>query len=138
MSKCFLLIYILIIRCKWYSDIYCTYNSWREKLHTASSLLCYWIKSWMIQKSTNLCMFKLCSHLHSIFLSVYVSGFLKWYIVMRGWISDMGTRVYSYKCHIFVDQIATVVTTSFYIKYISGLKIIQKNFPQKYNKESRY
>ena len=42
------------------------------------------------------------------------------------------TRVYSCKCHTFVDEITTVMTTFVYLKYINGFKIIWKYLPQKY------
>ena len=50
------------------------------------------------------------------FSFIDVSAFPNWYMVVRGQISGSRTQFYSYKCHIFVDKITTVVTTSVYIK----------------------
>ena len=55
---------------------------------------------------------------------IEVSRFPDGYLVMRGKTSGRGIQVYAYKCHIFVDKITTVVTTSVNIKYISWFKLI--------------
>ena len=43
-------------------------------------------------------------------------------------VGQRGIQFNSNKSHIFVYKIITVVITSVYVKYISGLKIIQKTF----------
>ena len=55
---------------------------------------------------------------------------------MRGQTSSRAGQVYSYKCHKFVNNIVAVLTTSVYVKYITGRKIICKNLPQKDIKEN--
>ena len=70
-----------------------------------------------------------------MYLFVYVLGFCCWYTVMREQTSGRGTRVYLRDCHLFVGKICIVVTTSAYIKHVSGFKISEntslKNIIQK-------
>ena len=67
---------------------------------------------------------------------IEVSRFPDGYLFMRGKTSGRGIQVYAYKCHIFVDKITTVMTTSVNIKYISWFKLIWKYLRQKFNKEN--
>ena len=62
-----------------------------------------------------------------------VPGFPIWYIVLRVlWQGDnllLGKRKYRLtqcKCHIFVDEIVTIMIVCVFIKYVIMLKIIQK------------
>ena len=41
---------------------------------------------------------------------------------MKGQTAAKGTPVYSYKWHMYIDKIATVVTIYVYIKYINDFK----------------
>ena len=58
-----------------------------------------------------------------MFIFEYVLGFPSWFIPMRGETSGRGTQIDLVKSHIFNDKI-TPLTTSVYIKYRSGFKLI--------------
>ena len=57
-------------------------------------------------------------------MCIYVLWLPNGSIAMKRQTFGKGTQVYSYECSIFAVKIATLVTTSVYIKYISGFKII--------------
>ena len=69
-----------------------------------------------------------------ILIFIRVPRFPNWYVVMRGQALVRGTQIYSYQCHIFVDN------NCHYCDYLSlykshyWFKIIWKYFPQWYNK----
>ena len=50
-------------------------------------------------------------------------------------VGERGIQFNSNKSHIFVYKIITVLITSVYVKYISGLKIISKDLLKKYQKK---
>ena len=87
-----------------------------------------------------LCIYNIYYIYNIIYIYIYiltcVSGFPSWYILISWQTSGRGTQLISHKSHVFVDQIATAVTTSVYIKYISRFKIIWRYLSQKYNKEN--
>ena len=71
-----------------------------------------------------------------IFTFIYLSGFPRWDIVMRGRKQTSG-RVNRFTiCYIFVDKIATIVTISADVNYIKRFKTIWKYLLQRYNKEN--
>ena len=68
-----------------------------------------------------------------IFTFIYLSGFPRWDIVMRGRKQTSGRFTI---CYIFVDKIATIVTISADVNYIKRFKTIWKYLLQRYNKEN--
>ena len=49
---------------------------------------------------------------------INASEFPSWYINMGEQTTGRGTQVYSYKCHIFINKIVTIVTTSVYVNKV--------------------
>ena len=67
-----------------------------------------------------------------MYMSIHVSGFPNWDIVMRGQTYRRERQVYLYTCHGFVGWITSFVTTSAYVKHINGFKIIWRYLTSKY------